>query len=809
LTGAVWLRARAEMRARWRSLLSAALLCGLFGAAVLATLAGARRTENAYPRFLERQKAYDLLITDSSFFADVFWKVDFPALARLPYVESAVPIVLAFSEGNGEGDLPEGIFITGSLDPGFGTEINRPLAVEGRLPDPSKADEIAVPLFAEADLATFNIGDRKTIALRDKSVTVTVVGKTLFPGELPPRPLFGYPLLVSSAFIERYANDFDFNLPTMLLRFQHRSDIARFDRDVRALTGGKVIAPQEQATHTRAVQGSTNLQASALRLLALFTALTGAMIIGQLLARETSIGGEDASVLRALGFDRLQLFRLGILRVVPVAIVGSIIALGIAWPVSSLFPRGTVRSVESTHGPVFDGSVLGLGVFAVAATVMILVLIPAWRASAIARRTGAGPSRPSRAAAFFSAIGMSVPAVAGARLALERGRGRTSLPVYSSLAVVSLGIASFVAATTFADSLAVMIERPELHGKTWDSVVTTFNGVGEPGVGSQDAGAALAADPDVEAIAFADSGIPLRVFAPRGPARGITVQGLALTNLKGSLFPPIVEGRAPAPEASEVVLGPRMIRALGIKLDPDDPPTIELGLSGAGDQRVSVRVVGRGVIPPLGNLGELGFGVFLAGEAAIVPLVTDESLVPPVTDLIVRWRPGVKPEAVVARYKPRFPQLATGEEISSGKFADAVSFGGVQGAPLAVGAVLAALGAAALAHVVITAIRRRRRDVAILKTIGFVRGQARRVVAWQATITVLTATLVGVPLGVVGGRWLWVRVADGLGVIARPQVNTFLLALLLPAVIVLANLIAALPARSAARTPPALVLRSE
>jgi hypothetical protein len=62
---------------------------------------------------------------------------------------------------------------------------------------------------------------------------------------------------------------------------------------------------------------------------------------------------------------------------------------------------------------------------------------------------------------------------------------------------------------------------------------------------------------------------------------------------------------------------------------------------------------------------------------------------------------------------------------------------------------------------------------------------------------------------VIGGRWLWVRVADGLGVIARPQVNTFLLALLLPAVIVLANLIAALPARSAARTPPALVLRSE
>jgi hypothetical protein len=808
--GAVWLRARAEMRARWRALFSAALLCGLVGAAVLATVAGARRTENAYPRFLERQKAHDIMVQDSSFFADIFWKVDFPALARIPYVESAVPIVLAFSDGNGQGDLPEGVFFVGSHDPGFGTAINRPVVVEGRLPDPTKADEIAVPLFAEDDLARFHTGDRKTIALHDKLVTVTVVGRTVFPGELPPTPQFGYPMFVTPAFLEQYSQDIDFSIPAMLLRFRERSDVARFERDVRGLTGGKIISPTEQESHARAVQGSTNLQASALRLLALFTALTGAMILGQLLARETTIGGEDSSILRALGFDRWQLFRLGILRILPVAITGAIITVGIAWIASAMFPLGSVRAVDPINGPVFDGSVLAIGGIAVAAAVMLLVLIPAWRASATARRTE-GPSRPSRAAAAFSAFGMSVPAVAGARLALERGRGRSALPVYSSLVVVSLGIASFVAATTFGESLGFMIERPELHGKTWDSVVTTFDetGSGDPGVGSLEAGAALAADPSVEAIALADSGIPLRVFAPRGPARGIPVLGLALINLKGSMFSPITEGRAPAPDASEVVLGPRMIRALGIELDPNNPPTIELALQGADDRRISVRVVGRGIIPPLGNFGQLGFGVMLAGEGAIEPLVTDTSLIPPITDLIVRWGPGVDPAGVVARHKPRHPQLSIGDEISGGKFADAVSFGGVQGAPLAVGGVLAALGAAALAHVLVTAIRRRRRDVAILKTIGFVRGQARRVVAWQATITVLVATLVGVPLGVIGGRWLWSQVADGIGVLSRPQVNTLVLVLLLPAVIVLANLIAALPARSAARTPPALVLRSE
>jgi ABC-type lipoprotein release transport system permease subunit len=176
---------------------------------------------------------------------------------------------------------------------------------------------------------------------------------------------------------------------------------------------------------------------------------------------------------------------------------------------------------------------------------------------------------------------------------------------------------------------------------------------------------------------------------------------------------------------------------------------------------------------------------------------------------LIRWRPGVDPQEVLARYRDRFPRLGEGEEITSGNFADVVNFGGVQGAPLIVGGVLAALGAAALAHVLVTAIRQRRRDVAILKTMGFVRGQARRAVAWQSTFTVLVAMAIGVPLGIGGGRFLWGRVADNIGVRSRPHVSLILIGILVPAVIVIANLIAALPARSAARTRPALVLRSE
>ena len=49
---AVGLRVRAGLRQDWRSPLVLALITGLMGALVLVSLAGARRTDTAVPRFL-------------------------------------------------------------------------------------------------------------------------------------------------------------------------------------------------------------------------------------------------------------------------------------------------------------------------------------------------------------------------------------------------------------------------------------------------------------------------------------------------------------------------------------------------------------------------------------------------------------------------------------------------------------------------------------------------------------------------------------------------------------------------------------
>jgi ABC-type lipoprotein release transport system permease subunit len=121
-----------------------------------------------------------------------------------------------------------------------------------------------------------------------------------------------------------------------------------------------------------------------------------------------------------------------------------------------------------------------------------------------------------------------------------------------------------------------------------------------------------------------------------------------------------------------------------------------------------------------------------------------------------------------------------------------------------------ALGAiAALALTLLASVRQRRRDLALLKTIGFVRRQLAAAVAWQATVAALVGIVVGVPLGVIAGRWLWNLFAEQIYAVPYPTVPVLSLVLVGLGTFVLANVVAAVPARTAARTQTAFLLRSE
>jgi predicted lysophospholipase L1 biosynthesis ABC-type transport system permease subunit len=116
---------------------------------------------------------------------------------------------------------------------------------------------------------------------------------------------------------------------------------------------------------------------------------------------------------------------------------------------------------------------------------------------------------------------------------------------------------------------------------------------------------------------------------------------------------------------------------------------------------------------------------------------------------------------------------------------------------------------AALAHALAAGVRRRRRDLAILKTLGFTRSQVAATVAWQATTIVAVAALIGVPLGLGIGRLLWNLFATNLGVLPEAVVPFGPALLVIPGAVLFANAIAALPGWAAARVRPAPVLRAE
>jgi ABC-type antimicrobial peptide transport system permease subunit len=127
----------------------------------------------------------------------------------------------------------------------------------------------------------------------------------------------------------------------------------------------------------------------------------------------------------------------------------------------------------------------------------------------------------------------------------------------------------------------------------------------------------------------------------------------------------------------------------------------------------------------------------------------------------------------------------------------------ILGAGLAIGAVVA------LGLTLVASVRRRRRELGLLKSLGFTQRQLAAAIAWQSSISVVIGAVLGVPLGIVIGRVLWNLFAHDIDAVPAPSIPVLSIALIAVGAVVLANVVAAVPGRMAARTPTALVLRAE
>ena len=191
--------------------------------------------------------------------------------------------------------------------------------------------------------------------------------------------------------------------------------------------------------------------------------------------------------------------------------------------------------------------------------------------------------------------------------------------------------------------------------------------------------------------------------------------------------------------------------------------------------------------------------------------------------VFVRIRPGVRPAAALANLNKVAEAgdrafLAVPDGGAAGASvtvlpvqypAEIENYRSIGDTPLLLAGGLALAAVIALGLTLVASVRRRRRDLALLKSLGFTQAQLTMTVAWQASVIALIGVVVGVPLGVLLGRWLWVLFAHDIYAVPMATVPVLLVAVVAAGAIVLANLVAAFPERYAARTPTALVLRAE
>jgi ABC-type lipoprotein release transport system permease subunit len=810
---AVWMRARAELRSRYAAVLSLALIVGVIGGVVIAAAAGARRTVSAYPRFLQAENAMDTVVSVHGRDPVVIRRALQEAV-HLPQVAeySQVTQVQGYLRIPGT-SKPGNVFPIVSPDGRFAIRINRPKILQGRMYDPQATDEI-VPSFPIANDLHLHVGETVQMAygglyaytplLYGAHPPAPVVMHVVGIGAIPSmfQPLAGGYLpgvLVSSGFYRAYPK---FITPVDLsavVRFRHgladgpafRAGIRRISQSLPPHT--RLQLPFAQHQQTIGVQQTAHAQAVALWVLAALVAVTGVAIFGQALARQTFLESTEYPTLRALGLSPQHLALLGMIRAASVGAVGAAVAVVVGFLLSPLTPTGVARIAEPHPGFAFDGLVEGLGAAATVLLVTLIGVIPSWR-SAAARWTALGTAelsgsrRPSRLAGFAARTILRPSATAGVRMALEPGRGRTAVPVRATMFGAAMSLVALAAALSFGASLDHLVATPALSGQTWDSIMFPTGQGGTGRVEQKKLLAILDKSPDVAGYS---QGAILQIQV------GATgVFGLALDPRKGLVQPALIEGRLPV-GINEIALGTETMREAGTQLGS----TVTVHGQGGSFR---MRVVGRVALPSL-------FFYFSSrpGQAAVVTLQAADRISPSPFNggpSFVRFAPEVDPAVEVARLKREIPDLFI---LPVQQSAQLNTLNQVGQTPLILAGILALMAMATLAHTLITSIRRRRLDLAILKTLGFVRGQVSATVAWQATALGAISLVIGLPIGVVAGRWGWNVFADHLGVVPDAVVPALAILLAAPATIAVANLLAVVPGRIASRLRPGPVLRTE
>jgi hypothetical protein len=779
---AVAMVAGAELRRGWRTLVLVGVLAGLVGSVAVGALALARRTSTAYERLAAATALDDargLVIADEA--------VD--EIVRLPGVTSS------WTGRIGVAQLGERLaYVALIAGPDEPSPLYRPVVVDGRMPDPGAADELVLDEeFARvSELATGDRLDLRFLTGEDlrrfdtgfeggrpngPELELEVVGvvrnggrsRGVAPAYAGPGFLRAHPdaLEPGAQFFVRLEDGAD-GYPAFALRAE--AVAARYAEDDGG--AGAEFRPVDltDPDEGRATVATTvRVLATALVLLTAVVLLAGLLAVRQVLARHHAARAPDRRVERVLGLTTGEQRRARVLASGVAAAVAFVVTAVGGFASGVLEPIGGIRFVEPRPGFAPHLGIVAAGSLVTAAAVVGLA------ATAVrARRTGdASQATYSPLVERAAQLGGSPPTVVGLRLALEPGRGDRSVPVRPALLGTVLGVAGVVSAIVFTASLDRLVETPARYGAGYDAPIFDID------------------DDELEDIAADDRlGAVVRTRTAPVEVEGRSIVGHALVPVRGRLPIDLVDGRLPG-TPTEVVLGLRIADELGAEVGD------LVAFTDVDGAERDYTVVGTGVVPTL-NGEQLGRNALLTSEG--LDAVAEAQ---PTLGVVINASDGEDADEVVADLQTRY------EAIPDPMPADVDNLRQLGRLPAVIGLLVGAIAGIVLVNALVAVVRRRRRDLAMLRTFGFTSGQTSRSVVVMSLVISTVGALVGVPLGLLAGREVWRIVAEGAAVAPDPLVPAGLLALVVVVAVLLAVAAALVPARAAAAEPPIAALRTE
>jgi hypothetical protein len=838
-----WYRFRATFRRRWPGYLAVALLVGLVGGVAMGAVAGARRTQSAFPAYLAATDASDLEVQASSNLTS-FTSGQVGDLGRtfahLPLVSrvAIAPNLLVIPFGPDGRPLAsavnsDDVSALGSENGEYFSQ-DRVTVSEGRMANPEDPSEMVATAEA-AKLSGWHVGETVqfgayTFAQSESPTfsfdhpasrfSATLVGLIVFPSQVVNDDVDRFPtyVLMTPALTRRLITSGVY--PNFGLRLAHgSSSVASVEKEIiNILPKGTTYTFHVTSVAEGQVERSSKPEAIALAVFGAIAGLAALLIAGLTIGRAVGAQVDDLDALRALGATPRTLMYDAMLGVLGATVVGAVLAVVVAVALSPLTPIGPASQVDPNPGLAFDWTVLGAGLAVLIVGLGALTVVFAYRTVAQRRlvQRSDGMERGSSVVNAAVRSGLPPSAVAGLRFALERGHGRSSVPVRSALLGSVLAVVVVVTTLTFASGLNTLESHPALYGWNWTYAINSPGGSSVPPVATQ----LLNHDPDVARwTGYNFAGVQID---------GQTVPVL-LTQKNARLNPPILSGH-PVEANNQVVIGAATLAALHKKLGD----TVSVSYGSPNDAPVYVaptpmRVVGTATFPAIGTSGALHPSM---GIGAMIPLGIESptfkrAISQPDPNFngsdvdVVRLRPGIKPSAglqSLQRITTKANKVMAADPEGAGDIyhvigvqrpAEIVNYQSTGATPAILAAGLAVGAVVALGLTLATSVRRRRRDFALLKTLGFTRRQLAVTVAWQASVAALVGVVVGVPVGIALGRWLWDLFARAIYAVPNPSVPVAEIVVVALGALVLANLVAAVPGRMAARTRTALVLRAE